>query len=83
MNFENRSEAPVLSSREIQTLHRIVDGMSNAAIARSLEISENTVKCHVKSVLKKLRASNRTHAAIMAVQTGVIACPSPRESRQI
>ena len=56
-----------LSEREKQVLACLIKGVSNKAIARSLDISEATVKAHVKALLRKIRASNRTQAAIWAL----------------
>jgi two-component system nitrate/nitrite response regulator NarL len=56
-----------LSSREIAILERIVRGDSNKHVARFFNIAEPTVKAHVKAILRKIGASNRTQAAIWAV----------------
>jgi len=56
-----------LSSREIAILKRIVQGESNKHIARFFGISEPTVKAHVKAILRKIGATNRTQAAIWAI----------------
>ena len=56
----------VLSWREGQILRHLRDGSPNKAIARDLQITEATVKVHVKSLLRKTRALNRTQAAIWA-----------------
>lgn len=56
-----------LSSREIAILERIVHGESNKHIARFFRITEPTVKAHVKGILRKLGATNRTQAAIWAL----------------
>jgi two-component system nitrate/nitrite response regulator NarL len=56
-----------LSSREIAILERIVRGDSNKHVARFFNIAEPTVKAHVKAILRKVGASNRTQAAIWAV----------------
>ena len=49
----------------------LADGHSNKAIAKELSITEATVKVHLKTVLRKLGATNRTQVAIWAVQHGV------------
>lgn len=59
--------AKQLSSREIAILERIVRGDSNKHVARFFNIAEPTVKAHVKAILRKIGASNRTQAAIWAV----------------
>jgi two-component system nitrate/nitrite response regulator NarL len=55
------------SDREGQVLHCLIGGHSNKAIARQLNITEATVKVHIKGLLRKLRAANRTQAAIWAL----------------
>ena len=60
-----------LSSREIAILERIVRGDSNKHVARFFNIAEPTVKAHVKTILMKVGASNRTQAAIWAVNHGL------------
>lgn len=61
-----------LTDRELETLALIAAGDSNKAIARKLNISEGTVKTHVKSVLSKLGATSRTEAAAIAARRGLI-----------
>ncbi len=61
-----------LSRREIDVLQCLVDGSPNKTIARKLFISDATVKVHVKNILRKVRAANRTQAAIWALTTGII-----------
>ena len=60
-----------LSSREVAILERIVRGDSNKHVARFFNIAEPTVKAHVKAILRKLGATNRTQAAIWAVNHGI------------
>ncbi|WP_428630635.1 LuxR C-terminal-related transcriptional regulator [Sphingopyxis sp.] len=67
----NADVARILSEREITTLRYLLVGHSNKEIARRLEISEATVKVYVKAILRKLRVSNRTQAAIWAFNNGV------------
>ena len=59
-----------LSEREIQVLRLLLNGCSNKMIARELGISEATVKVHLKGVLRKVQATNRTQAAIWALNNG-------------
>ncbi len=61
-----------LSEREIEVLQLLILGSANKVIGRCLGICEATVKVHVKAALRKLRVSNRTQAAIWAVQRGLI-----------
>jgi two-component system nitrate/nitrite response regulator NarL len=60
----------VLSGREGQILCKLLLGHSNKMIARELAISEATVKVHLKALLRKLKARNRTQAAIWAIENG-------------
>ncbi len=71
------------SEREAQILRRLVLGSSNKAVARELNITEATVKVHVKGLMRKIRASNRTQAAIWAIQKREFArcCDWPCEFR--
>ena len=66
-----------LSERESQILQCLVNGLSNKAIARELRITEATVKVHVKGLLRKVRASNRTQAAIWAMNNRPVARHEP------
>jgi two-component system nitrate/nitrite response regulator NarL len=59
---------PKLSAREAQILEYLRDGASNKVIARRLNLSESTVKVHVKAILKKVGAYNRTQAALWAAR---------------
>jgi two-component system nitrate/nitrite response regulator NarL len=59
-----------LSAREMQILQLLVAGSSNKAIARDLTISHETVKVHIRALLRKLKASNRTQAALWGLQHG-------------
>lgn len=61
-----------LSQREMDVLKLIANGLSNAAIAAELIISENTVKSHVSSILSKLHLDDRTQAAVFAWQQGIV-----------
>ena len=60
-------QATKLSAREIAILERIVRGDSNKHVARFFKIAEPTVKAHVKAILRKIGANNRTQAAIWAL----------------
>jgi len=61
-----------LTPREVELLQLIVDGLSNRAIAERLCVSENTVKYHIKHILQKLGAQNRTEAATHALRDGLL-----------
>jgi DNA-binding NarL/FixJ family response regulator len=66
---------PRLSAREKSILRCVVDGDSNKVIARKIDITEATVKVHVKAILRKIRVHNRTQAAIWAMNNGVSLWP--------
>lgn len=59
-----------LSEREVEILWCLTLGMANKVVSRRLDISEATVKVHVKAILRKLKVVNRTQAAIWAVKHG-------------
>jgi two-component system response regulator DegU len=61
-----------LTYRETQILNYIAQGNSNKQIARILEISEQTIKNHVSSILRKLNANDRAHAVALAMRNGWI-----------
>jgi two-component system, NarL family, nitrate/nitrite response regulator NarL len=70
-------EGPVFSQRERQILCQLARGSSNKEIARVFCITESTVKVHLKALLRKIGARNRTQAAIWAVDRGyLISSPS-------
>jgi DNA-binding NarL/FixJ family response regulator len=60
-----------LTCREAQVLRHVAMGLSNKEIARSLGISIETVKEHVQNVLRKVKANDRTDAAVRAIQSGI------------
>lgn len=60
-----------LSDREIEILRCLTNGQSNKAIANTLNIAESTVKVHVKRILQKTHATNRTQAALWGAARGV------------
>jgi two-component system nitrate/nitrite response regulator NarL len=69
----NRAGAsPTLSPRERQILVSLAEGGSNKAIARLYNLSEATVKVHLKAILRKTKTHNRTQAAIWAIQRGFV-----------
>jgi DNA-binding NarL/FixJ family response regulator len=63
------SEVP-LTEREIEVLQHVARGRSNKIIAGILRLSEDTVKGHIRNVLSKLGASDRTHAVVIATRRG-------------
>ncbi|SFL30325.1 LuxR C-terminal-related transcriptional regulator [Shimia haliotis] len=58
--------AKKLTKRELQVLRGLTDGKSNKEIARDLDLSEPTIKLHVKNLYRKIGAGNRTQAALLA-----------------
>ena len=62
-----------LSSREVEVLRMVARGLGNKEIAAELNIAEVTVKLHVSHVLEKLNVKDRTQAATVALQRGIIA----------
>jgi DNA-binding NarL/FixJ family response regulator len=71
-HLEERRFHRSLSSREIEVLKMVARGLGNKEIASSLDIAEVTVKLHVSHVLEKLGAKDRTQAATVALQRGII-----------
>jgi two-component system, NarL family, response regulator LiaR len=65
-------EGSPLSPRETQILQLIAGGTSNAEIAQQLSIGLGTVKGHIRDIMEKLSASDRTHAAVIALRRGLI-----------
>jgi len=61
-----------LTARELDVLRLIRDGYRNKQIADQLTISENTVNFHIKNLMEKLRANDRTHAVTIALRRGLL-----------
>jgi DNA-binding NarL/FixJ family response regulator len=61
-----------LSPRELEVLKYVSTGMRNKEIAAELRVAEDTVKMHVRNLLSKLRASDRTEAVTIALQRGIL-----------
>jgi DNA-binding NarL/FixJ family response regulator len=70
--YEQLIETAPLTERELEVLELIVAGCSNAAIAEKLYITVGTVKTHVRNILNKLCADDRTQAAVLALRSGLI-----------
>jgi DNA-binding NarL/FixJ family response regulator len=75
---QRRSGRLDLTPRELSVIDLLREGKPNKLIARQLDMQENTVKVHVRNILRKLNAANRTHAALVANRLlGQGAEPSP------
>lgn len=61
-----------LSSKEMDVLTHLAEGLSNKEIANELQIAEATVKMHVTSICRKISANNRTRAVIVAMEMGLV-----------
>ena len=70
--IDARLKRDPLSPRELEILHLIVEGLINKEIGARLGITEGTVKLHVAKVLAKLGAMDRTKAAMLAVERGIV-----------
>ena len=70
--LDNSVSMPHLSSREMQVLTLIAEGMANKQIAHRLRIADDTAKFYVKQVLHKLGVRDRTQAATVAIRRGII-----------
>ena len=71
-----------LTAREIQILDTIAQGNTNKEVAHALSISEQTVKNHMSSILRKLSVNDRTQAVVYAIQQGWILGPRPQGPRR-
>lgn len=65
-------ESQPLTRREVQVLSLVAEGNSNKIIGVELGISERTVKNHLTFIMTKLNASDRTHAVVTAIKSGII-----------
>lgn len=63
---------PDLTCREVEVLQLIASGLRNKEVAYKLDLSEATVNAHVKHILSKLNATDRTNAVVLALRRGVI-----------
>ena len=70
--YRQAIEIEPLTTRELEILQLIVEGHNNPMIAEKLYITVDTVKTHVRNILKKLCASDRTQAAIRALRSGLV-----------
>jgi two-component system NarL family response regulator len=63
---------PRLTNRELEILHLVAGGLSNLEIATALHIAEGTVKTHIKSILAKLEARDRSQAMVIGMKRGLV-----------
>jgi two-component system NarL family response regulator len=68
----DRVASPSLTSREVAVLELVAKGMSNKEIGAALFVSETTIKYHLKNIYAKLGANDRTEAALLATQRGIL-----------
>ena len=73
MEMAEHHSDDALTEREIEVLVDVAAGNSNKMIAQHLTVSEETVKAHMKNILSKLSANDRTHAVTIALKRGIIA----------
>lgn len=72
VEIANHVNEQTLTSREIDVLKLVAGGNSNKLIAKALTISEETVKTHVKKIMGKLAARDRTHAVTLSLSRGIL-----------
>lgn len=72
MEIAEHQTDDALTEREIQVLRQVAGGNANKIVADRLAISEETVKAHMRSILSKLGANDRTHAVTIALKRGII-----------
>ena len=76
---DQKDDPPILNDREKQVLSLVAEGLINRDIATRVNLSENTVKYHLKNILQKLHLRNRTQAVAYAMQSGLLKKQSGRE----
>lgn len=69
---EDKEKVSSLTSREMEVLVQVANGMFNKEIATNLNISERTVKNHISNIFKKIEVSDRTQAAVFAIKNNII-----------
>jgi len=70
--LSQRPQTHALTDRQMQVLKHMHDGLSNKVIAREMELSESTVKAHIRQIFSVLEAKSRSHAVNIAIQSGVL-----------
>lgn len=77
-NLDSHALDEQLSARELEVLRLVAGGRANKQVAAELSITEETVKTHMKSILCKLHARDRTHAVVIGLERGVLDAWVPR-----
>jgi len=72
INAEKKDRTNALTVREIDVLHYVAAGKTNWEIGKILEISEDTIKMHMKNITRKLDAANRAHSVALGIREGQI-----------
>ncbi len=72
IELAEHADDDTLSLREIQVLRQVAHGNANREIAEILNVTEGTVKAHMKSIIAKLGAKDRTHAVLLAIRRGIL-----------
>ena len=72
MELAEHHSDDALTEREIDVLREVAAGNANKMVAQRLKVSEETVKAHMKNILSKLGANDRTHAVTIALKRGII-----------
>jgi DNA-binding NarL/FixJ family response regulator len=75
------AHVPQLSPREREIMHLMAEGMTAEAIGDKISVSVETVRTHVRNVIRKLQARNRVHAIAIALERGEIALDSSHDDR--
>ena len=70
--LNDRASRPTLSQREVDVLHRVLQGQRNKEIAADMSISEETVEVHLRNVFAKLGVHDRTAAVYVALRRGIL-----------
>jgi two-component system NarL family response regulator len=68
----SKDSSIVITKREFEVLQELTTGKSNNDIANSLNVTERTIKAHITNILRKLKASDRTHAVVIAIKRGLV-----------
>ena len=76
------AHVPQLSPREREIMHLMAEGRTAEAIADEISVSVETVRTHVRNVIRKLQARNRVHAIAIALERGEIALSDPTRSQR-